>query len=105
MRAFMWRRLRDWLLVGAIDPKDTRLEADLTAPGHHLDRRDRLVLESKESMAKRNVASPDDADALALTFAEPVAPRARANPRRRQSQRFLGDRGAGGSKGSLGWMH
>jgi phage terminase large subunit len=33
------------------------------------------VLESKESMGKRGVASPDDADALALTFAMPVAPR------------------------------
>jgi hypothetical protein len=47
------------------------LEADLTGPGFHLDRRDRLVLESKESMAKRGVASPDDGDALSLTFAQP----------------------------------
>lgn len=74
MRAYMWNRMKDWLLTGAIPHDDRRLEADLSAPGYHLDRRDRLVLESKESMQKRNVASPDDGDALALTFAMPVAP-------------------------------
>ena len=70
-RAYQWRRMKDWLLRGAI-PKDQRLEADLAGPGFHLDRRDRLVLESKESMQKRGVASPDDGDALSLTFAQPV---------------------------------
>lgn len=73
-RAYQWGKMKDWLSTGAIDPKDKRLESDLTAPGHHLNRRDRTVLESKESMAKRNVASPDDGDALSLTFAQPVAP-------------------------------
>jgi hypothetical protein len=71
--------MREWLLVGAIPPDDTRLESDLVGPGHHLDRRDRLVLESKESMADRGVASPDDADALALTFAAPVGLRRKAH--------------------------
>ena len=33
----------------------------------------RLVLESKENMRRRGVASPDEWDAVALTFAEPVA--------------------------------
>jgi hypothetical protein len=32
------------------------------------------VLESKEDMAKGGLASPDDGDALALTFAWAVAP-------------------------------
>jgi hypothetical protein len=72
MRAYMWGKSKDWLVNGAIPSNDERLEIDLTAPGYHLDRRDRLVIESKESMAKRNVASPDDADALVLTFAAPV---------------------------------
>jgi hypothetical protein len=31
-----------------------------------------VVLESKEHLKARGVASPDDADALALTFAYPV---------------------------------
>jgi hypothetical protein len=35
-----------------------------------------LVLESKDEMRGRDVSSPDEWDAVALTFAEPVAPRA-----------------------------
>lgn len=72
-RAYQWNKLKDWLLRGAIDPKDARLEADLTGPGFHLNKKDQLVLEAKESMLKRGVASPDDGDALSLTFAQPVS--------------------------------
>jgi hypothetical protein len=50
------------------------LETDLTAPGYTHDKRDRVVLESKEHLKDRGVDSPDDADALALTFAMTVAP-------------------------------
>ncbi len=71
MRAFMWSKLRDWLPKGMIDKSPT-LETDLTGPGYHHDKRDRLVLESKESMKARELSSPDDGDALALTFAAPV---------------------------------
>lgn len=71
MRSFMWARLRDWLSKGAIDTS-AQLETDLTAPGYKHDRSDRVVLESKEDMQKRGMSSPDEADALALTFAAPV---------------------------------
>ena len=71
MRAYMWAKAKDWLLRGCI-PDDVVLETDLTGPGFHLDRQDRLVIESKESMAKRGVASPDDGDALCLSFAAAV---------------------------------
>jgi hypothetical protein len=74
MRAYMWNRMKDWLLRGGIPAKDTRLEIDLTGPGYHMNRQDRLVLESKQEMIKRGLASPDDGDALALTFAQDVAP-------------------------------
>lgn len=73
MRSYMWGKLRDWLEHGAI-PKDTRLEVDLTGPGYHHNKQDQLVLESKEDMEKRQVDSPDDGDALALTFAQPIGP-------------------------------
>lgn len=77
-RATMWRKLKDWLPRGAIDTRamdpKSRLATDLAGPGYHL-RKNKLVLESKDSMKKRGLASPDDADALALTFALPVAPR------------------------------
>ena len=74
MRAYMWSQMKDWLTNGVIDPKDSKLETDLTAPGYHINKQDKLVIESKEDMAKRGVASPDDADALALTFAAQVKP-------------------------------
>ena len=73
MRAYMWQKLKDWLIRGAI-PDDQRLELDLTGRGFRHNNRDQLVLESKEDMAKRGLSSPDDGDALALTFARAVAP-------------------------------
>ena len=72
MRAYMWGKLKDWLTSGSIPDSDHRLEQDLAGPGYHLNKKDQLVLEAKESMQKRGVASPDDADGLALTFAQPV---------------------------------
>jgi hypothetical protein len=72
MRAYMWGRGKEWLTHGALDPTDIRLETDLAAPGWHLNKQDRIVLESKQAMAARGVDSPDDADALMLTFAAPV---------------------------------
>jgi len=72
MRAFMWGQMRDWLSRGCI-PADARLETDLTGPGYQHDKRDRLVLEAKEHMKARGLDSPDDGDALGLTFAAKVA--------------------------------
>ena len=73
MRAYMWAKMKDWLLNGAI-PVDNNLEGDLTGPGFHHNAKDQLVIESKESMEKRGLHSTDDGDALALTFARPVMP-------------------------------
>lgn len=76
MRSTMWRKMKEWLPTGAIDTAQSdpkaRLATDLGGPGYHL-RNNKLVLESKESMQKRGVASPDDGDSFALTFAMPVA--------------------------------
>lgn len=83
MRAYMWQKMKDWLLNGAID-KSAILEQDLTGPGFRHNLRDELVIESKESMAKRGLASTDEGDALALTFAQHVAPAKSATPRRPQ---------------------
>lgn len=72
MRDFMWGNMKQWLLTGAID-KDQQLETDLTSPGTRPNDRQKVWLESKQDMKKRGVDSPDDADALALTFASPVS--------------------------------
>lgn len=71
MRDFMWGQMKDWLLTGAIDTS-ARLENDLTAPGLREDLRQRVWLESKKEMKARDVPSPDEGDALALTFAQVV---------------------------------
>lgn len=74
MRAFMWNAVKEWLPRGAIDKNDERLDVDLTAPGWHLNKSNQLVLESKEELQKRGIGPVDDGDALALTFAQVVAP-------------------------------
>jgi hypothetical protein len=73
-RAEMWTTMRTWLATGAIPDSDD-LEADLTGPeyGYAADQVS-IQLEAKRDMKARGMPSPDDADALALTFAEPVMP-------------------------------
>lgn len=75
-RAEMWMQSRDWLndVAGVDIPDIDSLQADACAPGYHYDTSQRLLLESKEHMRARGVSSPDEWDAVALTFAEPVAP-------------------------------
>jgi len=73
-RDYMWGQMKDWLPTGAID-KHPELEADLTGPGLRPDLKQRVWLESKEDMKRRGVDSPDDGDALALTFAAPLGVR------------------------------
>ncbi len=71
-RAAMWKAVKEWLPKGAIDAHDHRLATELSGPGFHLNKKNKLVIESKAEMQRRGVASPDRADALALTFALPV---------------------------------
>ncbi len=73
MRAYMWSKMRDWLAAGGAIDATSMLETDLTGPGYHHDKQDRLLIESKELMKKRGLDSPDDGDALALTFAQQVS--------------------------------
>jgi hypothetical protein len=79
MRDMMWGRMKDWLLNGAIDTSP-RLESDLTAPGLREDLQQRVWLESKKEMKARDVPSPDEGDALALTFAQTVARKPKEAP-------------------------
>ena len=71
-RAEMWGEMRDWLPYGCISNDDMLID-DLTGPEYALHPTGQIKLESKDSMKKRGLASPDDGDSLALTFAEPVA--------------------------------
>lgn len=74
-RAEMWGLSRDWLEEpGGVDLPDLdSLQSDACGPGYQYDVAQRVQLESKEAMRKRGARSPDEWDAVALTFAQPVA--------------------------------
>jgi hypothetical protein len=76
-RAEMWMKSKDWLAdpAGAQIPDSDALQADACGPGYGYDSNTRLLLEKKDDMRRRGAASPDQWDAVALTFAEPVADR------------------------------
>lgn len=73
-RAEMWGETKEWLAAGADVPDSDELQADLTQIKYSYDSRSRLKMEKKEDMKKRGLRSPDHADSLGLTFAEPVKP-------------------------------
>lgn len=73
-RAEMWVGIRDWLKRNAAIKPDNETRADLIGPQYGFDGQNRYQLEKKESMKDRGLSSPDDGDALALTFAELVVP-------------------------------
>src|SRR5262245_29524403 len=71
-RAEMWGTMRAWMKAGAI-PNLPDLRTQLIGPTYTFNLRNEIQLEKKEDMMKRGLDSPDLADALALTFALPVA--------------------------------
>jgi len=73
-RAEMWGAMKEWLKTASI-PNDRQLKADLTGPMKKPDSSGTIYLEGKKEMKSRGLASPDAADALAVTFAFPVASR------------------------------
>jgi hypothetical protein len=73
-RAAMWCDMKAWLEAGAL-PDEQVIEDDLIGPEYSFDKDQAVALEKKEHMKARGLPSPDDADALACTFAEPVQPR------------------------------
>ena len=74
MRAQIWGQMKDWLKNASI-PKEKTLKTDLISPLMKPDSKGAIYLESKKDMKARGLASPDSADAIALTFAFPVAHR------------------------------
>ena len=73
-RAEMWGAMRDWLKTASI-PQDRSLKNDLVGPMKKPNSAGTIFLEGKKEMKARGLASPDAADALAVTFAYPVASR------------------------------
>ena len=90
-RAEMWQASKDWLAdIDGVDiPNDDSLQADALAPGKRYDTQQKMLLTQK-----KEIRSPDGWDAVALTFAEPVAPARQTETRR--------DRAPAG--GAQSWM-
>jgi len=80
-RAEMWGLSRDWLCDegGADIPDKDSLQTDACGPGYKYDTNQRILLESKDEMKKRDLLSPDEWDSVVLTFAEPVAEKRRSS--------------------------
>ena len=73
-RAELWGTMREWLKTASI-PADKMLKSDLTGVKSKPTSSGVIQLESKKDLKARGLASPDAADALAVTFAFPVAHR------------------------------
>lgn len=73
-RTEMWWRMKEWVEQGGVIPNMPELKQDLASPTYHFNAQNKICLESKDDIKARIMRSPDHADALALTFAYPVAP-------------------------------
>jgi hypothetical protein len=90
-RTEIWARMREWLNGSCIDQSQELMD-DLAGPEYKFQgSSDRIMLESKEEMKKRGLASPDHGDALAVTFALKVARKDLSTSRARQTARVAKD--------------
>ena len=74
-RSEMWWNMAEWIKRGGAIPADGSLASELVSPNYDFTKNGKvtkLKLEGKSELRKRGIASPDRADALALTFAAPV---------------------------------
>ncbi len=73
-RAEMWWLMAEWFADAPVRiPNEPALIADLSTLQPETSSNGRRQLESKQKLKRRGIRSPDGADALALTFSEPVA--------------------------------
>ena len=74
LRDELWLAVKDWLATRAVKlPNDSTLRHELVAPRYTFTSSGKVQVESKDSMKRRGMRSPDLADALCLTFASAAA--------------------------------
>jgi hypothetical protein len=88
--------MRDWVKTASL-PQDRLLKSDLIGPMKKPNSAGTIFLEGKKEMKARGVASPDAADAIAVTFAYPVA-------HREYNERTMVRRNAQNGSVSTSWM-
>lgn len=73
-RAEMWSRMKEYIeQTMPVDlPDSDSLHMDICSVRQEFQSDSRVLLESKKSIKSRGLPSPDEGDALALTFASPV---------------------------------
>jgi predicted SnoaL-like aldol condensation-catalyzing enzyme len=71
MTTYMWAQIRELMENKVLSLEDDdETVAQLSCRKYRMTSRGKIVLESKEEMKKRNIDSPDRADALALSLYE-----------------------------------
>ena len=74
LRDDLWLSVKEWLATKSVRlPDDRTLRHELVAPRYTFTSTGKIVVESKDSMRKRGMRSPDLADSLCLTFASTAA--------------------------------
>lgn len=102
-RSEVWVKMRDWLDKQKPDIDDKLdLEAELIGPEYGLDSKGRFQLESKDHMKDRGLESPDQGDALAMSFAVDINVRWRIDEDD-EEQKAMEDY-AMVSNGGISWM-
>ena len=70
LRAELWWKMKEWLESRETSlPDEADLVSELVSPRYEFTSTGRMKLEGKDQMRRRGLASPDMADALAMTFA------------------------------------
>ncbi len=93
-RAEMWGFMKEWLKVGSL-PDDPELLADLKAVDYGYDASDAILLERKDDMRRRGLASPRPTTATRWRSPSPIRSPRRTGPRSGGSRK--------GSRGSSDW--
>lgn len=72
MSTYLWAMIRELMTAGVLCLEDdNETVAQLSSRKYHMSSRGKMAIESKDDMKKRNLDSPDRADALALSLYEP----------------------------------
>lgn len=87
-RVEVWGLMREALRARIELPDDYELRQDLIGPEYGFTPTQQLLLERKEDMKRRGLASPDKGDALAMTYA--VSPRAKKPKSKEPMHDFAG---------------
>lgn len=66
----MWDRMKKWMVGCDLPRRDSDMRQALIGREYYFDDKERIRMERKKDMKKRGLPSPDEADAIAHTFAE-----------------------------------